>query len=515
MASSPSDPDDSPVEEQLIPTPALVVLIGASSSGKSTWARANFKPGQILATDDFRAFYGAGPEDQTAGTEAFALLQQLLTARLSKGLTTVIDTLGLDPKQRASYIDLAHSHGLDCVAVGFDTSSAVCHDRNGQRPFPLTKAVLNRQLKQWRQAKTDVADERFDLVVVNPGPARQIPKTLAEHSTASVDAKGPMSDAASSLAFDLVISSFDFGPDANTADIGARLVAMAQAAEAAGFRALWLMDHFRQIPQVGRAWDPMLEPYTALAYLAAATNNLRLGTLVANVEHRNVGLLAKTVATLDVLSGGRVECGLGAGWFSDEQAAYGYPVNPNRIRLDTLEEAVQALPVLWGPGSKSFVGDHVKIPEALAYPRPLQDPVPILVGGGGEQRTLRIAARFAHACNLAASDPQVVARKVNVVRQHCLDTDRDPDDLVITTLNPLIHARSGRELDALVESMRPANRPADNFAAANQAATTDEHVVRFRHLAELGVGRACVALTGNTGPERIEAFADVIKAFTA
>ncbi len=492
---------------QALPSPALVVLIGPSSAGKSTWAEANFKPGEVLSTDDFRAYFGAGPEDQTVGTEAFALLDDLLAARLAKGLTTVVDTLGLDPKRRAAYIQLAHTNDVSCLAIGFDTTSAVCHERNADKQFPLTKAVLNRQLKQWRSTLDTLGDEGFDLVVVNPGPTRRVPKTLAIKPQLAPD------DKPSTLAFDLVISNFDFGPSSSATTMAPTLTTMAQAAEEAGFRALWLMDHFRQIPQVGRAWDPMLEPYTTLAYLAAATETLRLGTLVTNVEHRNVGLLAKIVATLDILSGGRAECGLGAGWFSAEQEAFGYPVNSDRVRLDTLEEAAQALPILWGPGSKSFSGVHVNIPEALAYPRPIQDPVPLLLGGGGERRTLRIAAQHASACNFVGTDPTVVAHKIDVVRQHCADVDRHPDDLVITTLNPLIHATSGRELHSLIDSLRPASRSADAYAAANQAATTDEHAARFQHLAELGVGRVCVALTGNSGPERIEAFADVIERF--
>lgn len=500
-------------EETVIPSPALVVLIGPSSAGKSTWAGANFKPGQVLSTDTFRAYYGAGPEDQTAGTEAFALLDQLLAARTGKGLTTVVDTLGLDAGRRADYIKLAADAGMSCVAVGFDTAAGICHQRNRAKAFPLTKAALDRQLKQWRATRDTLEDEGFNLVIINPGQSRQVPTALAAPSRSGQSQAPPDPVSADSLAFDLVISRFEFGPDSETTDLAPTLRLMAQAAEAAGFRAVWLMDHFRQIPQVGRKWEPMLEPYTALAYLAAATETIRLGTLVTNIEHRNVGLLAKIVATLDVMSGGRAECGLGAGWFSEEQAAYGYPVNTNRVRLDTLEEAVQALPILWGPGSKSFEGTYVNIPEALAYPRPVQDPVPILVGGGGEQRTLRIAARYAHACNVVGSDPDVVAHKIDVVRRHCVEADRNPDDLVVTTLNPLIHATSGRELDGLIESLRPANRAADAYAAANQAATTDEHVNRFAQLANLGVGRVCIALTGNTGPERIEAFSEVIDQF--
>lgn len=498
-------------DEVAIPFPSLVVLVGPSGSGKSTWAERNFREGQVLSSDHFRALLGAGPDDQTAGTEAFALLDQLLSARLAKDLTTVVDTLGLDDELRAGLRQRAAAAGLPCVAIGFDTAPALCHDRNAQRPHPLAKTVLDRQLRQWRQVRSQLADEGFDQVVIDPGQARPV---TAEPGRAAADAAAPEPGSggasAAGFAFDLVVSSYEFGGD--NADIGPRLTEIALAAEAAGFRSLLVMDHFRQVPQVGRAWEPMLESFTTLAFVAARTSTLRVGTLVAGIEHRNVGLLAKIVATLDVLSGGRAECGLGAGWFDAEQAAFGYPVNPDRVRLDVLEEALQALPVLWGPGSKSFEGQHVSIPEALAYPRPLQDPLPILVGGGGEQRTLRLAARYAQAANVQG-DEATVARKVEVLRQHCADVGRDPAEVTMTVLAPLLHARTGPELTDLVERLRPRNRSAEAFAAAHHAGTTDEVEQRFRALADHGVGRACVALTGNDGPERVEAFGAVIDRF--
>ena len=504
--------DDETRQETVIPTPSLVVLVGPSAAGKTTWAETNFKPGQVLSTDSFRAYYGAGPDDQTAGTEAFALLDHLVGVRLAKGLTTVVDSLGLDPDKRAAYRAAATEAGLPCVAVGFDTPAAECHRRNQERSRPLAKSVIDRQLKQWRMARADLADEGFDRVVVDPGPPRRVPSNLVvREPTAEVAPERALdspSRTGTGPVFDLALSSYAFDDD--TAET---LVAIARTAEQVGFRALWVMDHFRQIPQVGRAWDPMLEAYTTLAYLAASTDRLRLGTLVTNVEHRNVGLLAKIIATLDVLSSGRAECGLGAGWYSAELAAYGYPVNPDRVRLDTLEDALRALPVLWGPGAKSYEGRTLSIPEAMAYPRPVQDPVPILVGGGGERRTLRLAARYADACNVFGIDPDVVANKIAVVRSHCVDVERDPDSLTITTLNPLIHAGSGRELDAVIEAMRPPSQSADSFAAAYHAATTAEHVDRFGRLDELGVDRICVALTGMTGPEAVESFGAVIDEF--
>ncbi len=487
-------------DEFAIPTPALVVLIGPSGCGKTTWAEKHFREGQILSSDHFRSYFGTGPHDQTVSTEAFGLLNSLLDHRLDAGLTTVVDTLGLDAEERQRYRQRAADAGMACVAVGFDTDPAICHERNAARDRSVPKSVLDKQIRRWRQARDGLDDEGFDQVIIDPGPPRLVPDAMVVEAQAQAPPPG-------AFAFDLVVSSFDFGDD-----LEGTLVAIAQAAERAGFRALWVMDHFRQIPQVGRAWDPMLEGYTTLAYLAAKTSTLRLGTLVTGIEHRNVGLLAKIIATLDVLSGGRAECGIGGGWFSAEQAAYGYPVNSNKVRLDTLEDALQALPLLWGPGSKSFEGKVISIPEALAYPRPLQDPLPILVGGGGEKRTLRMVAQHAQASNLMG-DLATIQHKIDVLQRHCAEVGRDPDEIAITVLSPLVHARSGADLQELVERLRPQNQSAEAFAAANAAGTTAEHVEHFRRLADLGVDRACVVLAGNDGPERVEAFGEVIEAF--
>ncbi|MGI9598455.1 MAG: AAA family ATPase, partial [Acidimicrobiales bacterium] len=162
-------------EETVIPSPALVILVGPSGAGKSTWAEAYFRPGQVLATDDFRALVGSGPNDQTAGTEAFALLDQLVETRLAKGLTTVIDTIGLDLERRAEYRDAARSAGMAAVAVGFDTKPALCHERNRQRRHPVPKTVLDKQLRQWRKSKATLGDEGFDLVVIDPVSPRLVP----------------------------------------------------------------------------------------------------------------------------------------------------------------------------------------------------------------------------------------------------------------------------------------------------------------------------------------------------
>ncbi len=175
------------------------------------------------------------------------------------------------------------------------------------------------------------------------------------------------------------------------------------------------MDHFRQIPTVGPAWHDMLDSWTTLGFLAGATARIRLGTMVTGVTYRNVAHLGKIVATLDVLSGGRAICGIGAGLVRGEHAAYGWDFPPVGDRYALLEDALELLPLLWGPGAPPYRGRVISVPEAMCYPRPLQERVPILVGGSGERRTLRLVARYADACNLFG-DADVVRRKVAVLR---------------------------------------------------------------------------------------------------
>jgi F420-dependent oxidoreductase-like protein len=295
------------------------------------------------------------------------------------------------------------------------------------------------------------------------------------------------------LDFGLQVSRFDWpGHPATTA---IALADVARAAEAAGFTSLWVMDHFLQIPQIGRAWEDMLESHTTLGYLAGVTERIRLGTLVTGVTYRNLAHLAKIVATLDVLSGGRAVCGLGAAWFEREHRLYGWDFPPLAERFARLEDALELLPLMWGPGSPRFEGRTVTVEEAVCYPRPLQERIPILVGGSGERRTLRLVARHADACNLFG-DPDTVRHKLTVLREHCAAERRDPATVSVTHL---ARARVIAEGEAR--------------EGGGGAATVEEHVGRYRELAEAGVETAIVGLGDASGPEAVERFADVIVAF--
>ena len=197
------------------------------------------------------------------------------------------------------------------------------------------------------------------------------------------------------------------------------------------------MDHMRQIPMHGPPWSDILESWTTLAHVAGCTERLRVGTLVTAPTFRNVAHLAKIVASLDVLSGGRVDCGLGLGWFADEHVAYGWSLPTVDVRYALLEDALQLLPHMWGPGSKPFHGRVLEVPDTTCYPRPLQPRVPIMVGGSGERRTLRLAAQYADVCNLFG-DTTTVARKVHVLRQHCAQVGRDPVDVSVSHLSTVL-----------------------------------------------------------------------------
>ena len=482
-----------------------MVLAGPSGSGKSTWASENFRPDQIVSSDSLRALVGLGERDQRAGTDAFAVLGDVVARRTKRGLTTVVDSLGLDPAQRGRWIEHARRHGRPVVAVAFDVPAAECRRRNKARPHPVPSKALTGQLARWPDTLAALADE-FDAVHPGPGPVRLVPGALAaHHHLVAIQEEAPVS-----LRFGLTISRFDWpgGPDA----IGPTLATIAADAEAVGFSSLWVMDHVMQIPQVGRAWDPMLESTTTLGFLAAATSSIRLGTLVTGITYRNVAHVGKIAATLDVLSGGRAVCGLGAAWFDREHHAYGWDMPSLAERYELLEDALELFPVLWGPGSPEFDGRRIHVAEATCYPRPIQDRIPILVGGSGEHRTLRLVARHADACNLFG-EPDVIRHKIDVLHGHCRDLDRDPGEIAITQLSSILCETDADALAATLDAMANDRMPTEIVADELTAGTVDDHVGRFRALADAGVDEVVVSLADIGRPGAIERFAPVIDAF--
>jgi F420-dependent oxidoreductase-like protein len=220
------------------------------------------------------------------------------------------------------------------------------------------------------------------------------------------------------------------------AEIRTRLADIAHAAEEAGFHSIWVMDHFFQIPLVGPAEQEMLEGYSALSYLAAVTERVKLGTLVTGVTYRHPGVLAKTVTTLDVLSGGRAYLGIGAAWFDREHHGLGVPFPPLAERFERLEETLRIVKQFWSGDARPFEGRHYRLAETLSSPPALARPhPPILIGGMGEKKTLRLVARYADACNLFAfAGVEALAGKLDVLRRHCEAEGRPYEEIEKTTL---------------------------------------------------------------------------------
>jgi F420-dependent oxidoreductase-like protein len=231
------------------------------------------------------------------------------------------------------------------------------------------------------------------------------------------------------------------------AQISANLIKIAQTADEAGFASLWVMDHFFQVQDIGPhhffqshglgpVEEPMLESYSTLSFLAALTRRVRLGTLVTGAIYRHPGILAKTVTTLDVLSGGRASLGIGAAWNEREARGLGIPFPPVQERFERLEEVLQILLQMWSGEVKPYQGKHFQLAEPLNYPLPLSQPhPPLLIGGMGEHKTLRLVAQYADACNLFARfGADVLRAKLALLRGYCEECGRPYDAIKKTAL---------------------------------------------------------------------------------
>jgi alkanesulfonate monooxygenase len=235
--------------------------------------------------------------------------------------------------------------------------------------------------------------------------------------------------------------------------MGADLAEVAAAAEQQGFTKLSVMDHVWQIQVVGPPELDMLEAYTTLGFLAGRTEQIELLAWVTAVVYREPGLLAKAVTTLDVLSGGRAALGIGAAWNEAEARGLGLPFPPTAERFERLEEALQICLQMWSDDDKPYLGKHYRLERTLNSPQSLRRPhPPILIGGGGERKTLRLVAQYAQACNLFPG-PEL-EHKLDVLRQHCDAVGRDYDEIEKTVMGPLDPGPNGEHVDDLIASMR-------------------------------------------------------------
>jgi F420-dependent oxidoreductase-like protein len=255
------------------------------------------------------------------------------------------------------------------------------------------------------------------------------------------------------MQLDLHVTRFDWagGPSG----IGPGVAQLAHTAEAVGIRTLSVMDHFFQMDMVAPGEDPMLECYTVLGFIAGVTQSLRMRVLVTGVTYRHPGILAKTMTTLDVLSGGRAEFGIGAAWYEREHRGLGVPFPPLAERFERLEEALQICLQMWSDNNGAYEGKHYQLAETLCSPAPVTTPRPrIMIGGGGEKKTLRLVAQYADACNFFGT-PDVVAHKLDVLKRHCDGVGRDMSEIEVTAL---LQAQEGWTADDVV-------REAEAYAA--------------------------------------------------
>jgi F420-dependent oxidoreductase-like protein len=248
----------------------------------------------------------------------------------------------------------------------------------------------------------------------------------------------------------LQVPNFTF-PNGPT-QLGSELAVIARNAEEAGFYSFWVMDHFFQIQMVGPSDNDMLEGYLALSFVAGVTKTIKLGTMVTGVTYRYPGILLKEVTTLDVLSGGRAYLGIGAAWNEEEHQGLGVPFPPLKERFERLEETLQIAHQMWQDGgkfadAKPYQGKHYQLARTLNVPQVIQRPhPPILIGGTGEQKTLKFVAQYGDACNLFARLPKEdLQRKLEVLQKHCETLGRPYTDIEKTSLDQVTVSRDGRE----------------------------------------------------------------------
>jgi len=254
-------------------------------------------------------------------------------------------------------------------------------------------------------------------------------------------------------------------------DLFSRVVEQAKAAEAAGFDMVTVMDHFYQIRGIGPETEPMLEAYTTLAALAMSTSRVKLGTLVTGVTYRNPAVLAKMVTTLDVISKGRAIFGLGAAWNEDEHKGYGIEFPPIGKRMDRLDEALTIAKLMFTQERPSFEGTYYKIDRALNVPRPIQPGGPkILIGGGGERRTLRLLAQHGDIGHWFSNTIEELKRKKQVFEEHCEAVKRDPSEVLLTLGVPLVLAENEKDAKAILDSLTPERRAIAKVATPAQGA---------------------------------------------
>jgi F420-dependent oxidoreductase-like protein len=284
-----------------------------------------------------------------------------------------------------------------------------------------------------------------------------------------------------------------------------RIADIALAAEGSGFDSFWLMDHYHQIPNVGPETDPMLEAYTVLGGVAARTSRISLGTMVTGVTYRNPAFVAKVVTTLDIVSAGRAILGIGAAWNERESLAYGYDWPPVAERFERLEDALQICRSMFTHERSTYVGKRHRVEDAVNVPQPVQSGGPrILIGGGGERKTLRLVAEYADMWN-GFGDVATIERKLEILARHCEDVGRDPAEIVTTRMGTLIVASTDEEAERRRSSWQHEKGVDDASVAMRLTWGTPETIGdRVRPFLEAGLGGLIFNMPRGSGPEDVE-----------
>ena len=286
----------------------------------------------------------------------------------------------------------------------------------------------------------------------------------------------------------------DFTWPGGPATLGADLATIARTADDAGFEFLAVMDHFFQIGVVGPPENDMLEAYTTLGYLAAHTKNVKLLTLVTGVVYRHPGILAKQVSTLDVLSHGRAWLGIGAAWNEEESRGLGVPYPSTRERFRLLEDTLKLAHRMFADDDSPFEGESIRLERPLNHPQPVRR-VPIMIGGGGEQRTLRLVAQYADACNLfdLGLGPEGIPHKLDVIRRHCDDVGREYADISKTCLTRVTLDTGG------------------DVPHGVTAESVDQAVERLSRLGDAGIDQVIFSMANTTDPKAYPLVAEVVR----
>ncbi len=281
------------------------------------------------------------------------------------------------------------------------------------------------------------------------------------------------------------------------ASIGPTFAAIAGNADRAGMSSLWVMDHFFQISMIGPPELDMLEAYTTLGFAAACTERIELGTMVTGITYRHPGLLAKTVTTLDVLSGGRAWCGVGAAWNEEEHLGLGVPFPPLAERFERLEETLQICRQMWDGDESPYRGSYYTLERPLNSPQSVSRPRPkVLIGGGGEKKTLRLVAKYADGCNIFDMGPQGVAHKFDVLRGHCDRVGRDDAEIYKTVLS------------------RVTLGDGSAHASGEPTSSVGQVVDKLGRLAAVGADEVIVGMANADDPDVYHLVAEVVRQIT-